>query len=82
MDPSVYFAGIGTTVFVTLGTAFFRWLNYKFNHIEKTARQIEITTQSEMTKSREIQQARHEENQKRFEAITVAIARMGNGFKH
>lgn len=77
-----YLVGVVTTASVTLGLAFFKWLNYKFNHVETTARHIEMAAQAEFSKSRELQQKRHEENQMRFETITVAIARMGNGFKH
>lgn len=82
MDQYTYLVGIGLTSFIALGTAFFRWLNFKFNHVETTARHIEESAHEEFTKSRELQQKRHEENQQRFETITVAIARMGNGFKH
>ena len=78
-----YLIGVSVTVILALGTAFFKWLSFRFDAVENQAKQIEVSTRTELQENRLIQQKRHEDNQHRFEKISVAIAHMGNGLnKH
>lgn len=62
----------------TVGSAFFKWLSYRFTKVETTAREIQTTTRTELEINRELQNKRHEENMYRFEKISVALARLGS----